>query len=150
MLLQLLKDYSKFCDSVQGKWPTSDPSRQNPNVRTLMIPIFNLFHAEVGNRQWKRELDVVVRDAKSLTEVLDRTLHCFSDEVLDKPPEVPEGMTAAEWLAKLEELPVPPLEEDFMSEGDDARQGKAPRLDDTALHNGSEVPEQEKQTAATG
>ena len=117
-----------------------------------MIPIFNLFHAEVGNRQWKRELDMVVRDAKNLTEVLDRTLHCFSDEVLDKPPEVPEGMTAAEWLAKLEELPVPPLDEDLMSEGDDdARQGKTPRLDDVGLHNGSEVAEQEtKQTASSG
>lgn len=90
----------------------NDSSKENPNVRTLTIPLLNLFHGEPGTRKWKQVLDKVLRDSKSVGEVLERSLHCISDEVLDAPPAIPENMTAEEFLAKLEELPLPPLNDD--------------------------------------
>eukprot|EP00191_Tetraselmis_sp_GSL018_P001545 CAMPEP_0177601644 /NCGR_PEP_ID=MMETSP0419_2-20121207/14388_1 /TAXON_ID=582737 /ORGANISM="Tetraselmis sp., Strain GSL018" /LENGTH=414 /DNA_ID=CAMNT_0019094961 /DNA_START=232 /DNA_END=1476 /DNA_ORIENTATION=+ len=127
---QLLRDYAEFAESVQGCWSSDDPKRQNPNVRTLTVPLLNLFHAEPGNRAWKQTLDKVLRDATSVSEVLDRTLHCLSDEVLDAPPKVPEGMSAAEFLARLEELPLPPADgEDGMGwEAEQSGNGSAPAL----------------------
>lgn len=107
---QLLRDYVKYADSVQGRWPMQDPSKQNPNVRSLFIPLLNLFHATPGNRAWKQAVDVVLRDAKSVSEALDRTLHCIPDEALDSPPHIPTGMSAGDFVASLEDLPVPDLE----------------------------------------
>mmetsp|Transcript_1538 Transcript_1538/g.4446 ORF Transcript_1538/g.4446 Transcript_1538/m.4446 type:complete len:314 (+) Transcript_1538:1766-2707(+) len=136
---QLLRDYTKYADSVQGCWPMNDPTKQNPNVRTLFIPLLNIFHAAPGNRKWKQTVDKVLRDARSVSEVLDRTLDCFPDEVLDAPPEVPEGMTAAEFLAKLEDLPVPELEDVMpgLVGHSNAAQGEV----DKQAENGSSMPD---------
>jgi len=108
---QVVREYAKYADAIQGRF-TIEGHKENPNTRTLTIPIFNLFHGEPGNRAWKQTIDKVLRDAKSVSELLDRTLHCFTDEVLDAPPTLPEGLTAAEWLQALEDLPLPAEEFD--------------------------------------
>eukprot|EP00951_Prasinocladus_malaysianus_P017727 scaffold140236_cov46-Prasinocladus_malaysianus.AAC.1 len=85
---QLLQDYAKYADSVQGKWVNNpdQPKKQSPSVRQLSIPLLALFHGEAGNRKWKQMMDVVLRDATSVTDVIERTIHCFPDEILDAPP----------------------------------------------------------------
>lgn len=104
---QVLRDYAKYADSIQGRF-TVEGHKQNPNTRSLTIPLLNMFHGEAGNRAWKQSVDKVLREAQSVSELLDKTLNCFSDEVLDAPPSPPpQGMPAAEWLETLQELPLP-------------------------------------------
>lgn len=83
----MLRDYARYADSQVGRWQVKEDGHRDPSVRTLMKPILNLFHGEPGSKKWKNAVDGILKDNPStLSEVLDRSLHLLSDEVLDAPP----------------------------------------------------------------
>ena len=69
-----------------GKWLIRDNGQKNPNVRTVFKPLLNMFHGARGSKRWKQAVDAKFKTATSVSELLNDTLECFPDDVLDAPP----------------------------------------------------------------
>lgn len=83
---ELLDRYAEYADSVVGKWGSRKDGHCHPSVRCLVKPLMGLFYCEPKGKQWRAAVDSALRDAKSVREVLDRTIHVLRPETLDAPP----------------------------------------------------------------
>jgi len=84
---QVLAEYCQYADAMLGRWAVKGDGHMEPGVRTMIKPLLNLFHGEKGSKKWKNEVDGILKaNPATLREVLDRSLHCLPDEVLDAPP----------------------------------------------------------------
>eukprot|EP00899_Mesostigma_viride_P028268 jgi/Mesvir1/8626/Mv13048-RA.1 len=87
---QVVEEYCEYGDATVGRY-----GQFRPTVRALAKPLLGLFHGKAGARMWKREMDKVLRDAETVTEVWERTRHVFSEETLEEPPGPPDASAAA-------------------------------------------------------
>ncbi|KAL2608707.1 hypothetical protein R1flu_027280 [Riccia fluitans] len=99
---QILEHYAVYADSTIGKY---GPHR--PNIRTMLKPLLNLFHAEPGASRWRRAVDETLRVRKTVQGVLEDTVRVLPDSVLDAPPPVPE-MPGDSLLLQTPRLPESP------------------------------------------
>ncbi|KAL3677004.1 hypothetical protein R1sor_026952 [Riccia sorocarpa] len=99
---QILEQYALYADSTMGRY---GPHR--PNIRTMLKPLLNLFHAEPGASRWRRAVDETLRVRKTVHAVLEETLRVLPDSVLDAPPPVPE-MPSESLLLQTPRLPGSP------------------------------------------
>jgi len=60
----------------------------DPNIRTIIKPLLNLFHGERGGKRWKNAVDIALRTMhpSSLRELIEATISHIPDAVLDAPP----------------------------------------------------------------
>ncbi|XP_074308424.1 uncharacterized protein LOC141643252 isoform X1 [Silene latifolia] len=77
---QVLEKYQEYADSVLGQH-----GNNRPNVRDLVKPILNIFHAEPRNGVWKRHVDAAFKHCKTVKEIFEETLPIIPDYVLDSP-----------------------------------------------------------------
>ena len=85
---QVLYEYAKYADGMVGRWGVKEDGYRMPSVRTLTKPLLGMFHQVPRGKKWRAAVDAAVRDAESVKEVLDRTLHVLLPETLDAPPGV--------------------------------------------------------------
>jgi tRNA-dihydrouridine synthase A len=103
---EVLWKYAEYADAMVGKWAVKEDGHLNPSVRTLAKPLMGMFGGEPRARKWRASVDEALKTAKSITELLDATLHVLLPETLDAPP-VPAS--AAEGLEhRGPELPPTP------------------------------------------
>jgi hypothetical protein len=55
------------------RWRTRDDGSRDPNIRTIIKPLLNLFHGERGGKRWKNAVDIALRTLhpKSVTELIE-------------------------------------------------------------------------------
>lgn len=97
---KVLADYAAYADSTLGRYRPN-----NPNLRTLVKPLLGLFHGEPGGGVWRREIDTALRDAKTMYELLERTLPVVPDVMLDAPPTSPLSMSTSQPTLEVGRLP---------------------------------------------
>lgn len=83
---EVLDKYAEYADAMLGHWAVKEDGYRCPNVRCLVKPLIGLFHGEPKGKQWRAAVDGALKDAKSVREVLDRTLGVLRPETLDAPP----------------------------------------------------------------
>lgn len=83
---ELLQKYVGYADQTIGQWGTKKDGYKVPGLRHLVKPILNLFHGEPGGKKWKREIDRMISDARTMSELMENTLHVVPDHVLDAGP----------------------------------------------------------------
>ena len=88
----LLAKYAKYCDATQGKNGTMKDGSPVPAPRHFMHSIQNIFAGCTNAKIWKRLVDDQLQGSRkkepnlTVTEIMERTLGCIPDEVLDAPP----------------------------------------------------------------
>ncbi len=88
----LLAKYAKYCDATQGKNGTMKDGSPVPAPRHFMHSIQNIFAGCTNAKIWKRLVDDQLQGARktepdlTVTKIMERTLGCIPDEVLDAPP----------------------------------------------------------------
>jgi hypothetical protein len=55
------------------RWRTRDDGSHDPNIRTIIKPLLNLFHGERGGKRWKNAVDIALRTLhpKTVTELIE-------------------------------------------------------------------------------
>ena len=88
----LLAKYAKYCDATQGKNGTMKDGSPVPAPRHFMHSIQNIFAGCTNAKIWKRLVDDQLQGSRkkepdlTVTKIMERTLGCIPDEVLDAPP----------------------------------------------------------------
>lgn len=79
------------------RWAIKEDGHREPNARTLLKPVLNLFHGERGSKRWKAAMDAALKDAPrdaTVRDLLRATLHHLDPAALDAPP-LPARVVAA-------------------------------------------------------
>eukprot|EP00245_Coleochaete_scutata_P013065 TRINITY_DN5211_c0_g3_i4.p1 TRINITY_DN5211_c0_g3~~TRINITY_DN5211_c0_g3_i4.p1 ORF type:complete len:150 (-),score=18.21 TRINITY_DN5211_c0_g3_i4:230-679(-) len=100
---RVLEEYVTYADLTQGR---HGPYR--PTARSLTQPLLGLFHSEPGANRWRIAVDAALKDAQSVREVLERTLHIIPDHVLDALPHEPQEGALPPNAAFPDIAPLPP------------------------------------------
>ena len=89
---ELLAKYALYCDATQGKNGTMKDGSPVPAPRHFMHSIQNIFVGCTNNKIWRRLVDDELQGSRkkdpdlTVSTILERTLGCIPDEVLDAPP----------------------------------------------------------------
>eukprot|EP00884_Botryococcus_braunii_P005869 jgi/Botrbrau1/15283/Bobra.97_1s0009.2 len=83
---QVLEQYSVYGDSMVGRWGRRPDGAVQPGVRSIIIPILGMFHGQPGARRWRQAIDQELRTATSVSAVIQETMKCVPQHVLDAPP----------------------------------------------------------------
>ena len=69
---QVLVDYCKYADAIQGRWREDENGYQVPSLRVLAKPILNLFAGDRGNKAFKQAIDAQLKNSKCMSELIEK------------------------------------------------------------------------------
>jgi tRNA-dihydrouridine synthase A len=102
---QVLEEYTKYADAMVGRYCVKPDGHKVPSVRTMVKPLLGMFAGEPRGKKWRAAVDVALKTAESVSEVMEKTLWVLKPETLDAPPKMVVG-GAAELHYLAPDLPV--------------------------------------------